>query len=558
MLTVSGPGWLPQTQQVQLTGNAVVNANLTPSSANVTGVIGVVGGGGLSDVGVVLSNDTQTFKTLTQSNAPVGSYTFGQVPPGLYVLSAESFGYTTESSEVAVGPGQTQTINLNLPYVGQASEATGTIQGTVVDLFSATPIPTAMVYLDGSATGYPAGTSAGYTIPDVTPGIHTITAKAPGHQNASVSVTVPLGAIAFAPPILLPTLDTIYGTVSSALGGPVPDPNVTLLPASGSGTVPGVTYGPPFLVPGVPPPAQGGFEVDNIPQGNYLLEVAGPATGPNPYVTAFVPVTLGLGAAPFLQNVTLNLSPSFTVTTYLTSSTSSPSAQPGVTVQLCLQVSPASCVALPPADTVQSDANGVAFVGGLQGGLTYTASFSYTDGNGQSWQALPVSFLAAVNPQPYSAYLTPVLSGQPTVSLNYLFGGAACPILPPGSSGSGSCPGVAAGFVPPTISLTGNFYGAPSPGQGSTTQATVPASGPDVTGTYTFAPGSLSGLTPAAVSYNVNGTSPTFETPPIPAKTALPSGPTSITLTPVPYPLAATSYQGPPTFRSPGRRSAWR
>jgi hypothetical protein len=534
-VTVSGPGWVPQTQQVQLTGNAVANANLTPSSANVTGVIGVVGGGGLSDVGVVLSNDSQTFKTLTQSSAPVGAFSFGQVPPGQYVLSAESFGYTTESSEVAVASGQTQTVDLNLPFVGQASEATGTIQGSVVDLFSALPIPGATVYLDNSTTGYNAATSAGYTIPNVTPGIHTVTAKAPHHQDASVTVSVPLGAIAFAPSILLPTLDTIYGTVSSAIGGPVADPTVSLLTPSGN-PVPGVTVVVPpcaSCVPGVPTAAQGGYEVDDIPQGSYLLEVSGPPTN-NAYVTSFVPVTLGLGAPPFLQNVTLNIAPSFTVTTYLTSALSSPAPQQGVTVQLCVQVLPTLCIPLSP---VQSDKDGRAVVSPLQIGLTYTATFSYTDSTNQQWTALPVTFVANVNPLPYSAFLTPVFTNEPTVSLNYLFGGVSCPVQTAGSTGSGGCPDIAAGFVPPSVSLQGNFYGTPSQG-GGTTQQTVTATGPDVNGTYTFPAGSLNGLTPAAVSYLVAGSSPAFANPPIPAATGLPTKSTSITLTPSAVPIS--------------------
>jgi hypothetical protein len=200
-------------------------------------------------------------------------------------------------------------------------------------------------------------------------------------------------------------------------------------------------------------------------------------------------------------------------------------------------VDPFTCVPLP---AVQSDKDGLAVVTGLQAGFTYTATFAYTDSTTKpptNWAALPVTFVANVNPSPYSAFLTPVFTTEPTVSLNYLFGGFSCAVQPAGSSGSTNCPAVPAGFTPPSVTLQGNFYGPPTQG-GSTTQGTRPATGPDVNGTYTFAAGSLNGLTPQPVSYLVTGSSPAFANPPIPAATGDPTKSTSITLTPSAVPIS--------------------
>ena len=146
-VTVSEQGWVSQTQQVQLTGNAAVSANLLPSTAEVTGTVTAVGGGGLPDAGVILSNDTTTFKTLTESLAPVGGFDIEGVPPGQYVLTVEDFGYTTHGAEASVAAGDMKTVNLALPFVGSTVQATASIQGNVASLFNAEAIPGATIEL---------------------------------------------------------------------------------------------------------------------------------------------------------------------------------------------------------------------------------------------------------------------------------------------------------------------------------------------------------------------------------------------------------------------------
>ena len=105
-----------------------------------------------------------------------------------------------------------------------------------------------------------------------------MTASAPGFESASVSVSVALGGVAFAPIIALPKLDIVAGQVRSNAGGYVPnpcaqltDPNNTadVLYQSGACTTPPPVPNP--TLSGIPPTAQGGFEIDDVPHGNYDL-----------------------------------------------------------------------------------------------------------------------------------------------------------------------------------------------------------------------------------------------------------------------------------------------
>ena len=306
-ITVSEQGWVSQTQQVQLTGNAAVSANLLPSTAEVTGTVTAVGGGGLPDAGVVLSNDTTTFKTLTESLAPVGGFDIEGVPPGQYVLTVEDFGYTTQSAEVTVAAGDMKTVNLALPFVGSTVQATASIQGNVSSLFNAEAIPGATIELDGQPLSPAVHTDANgnYEINGVLPGIHDVTAIENGFQTSTVSVSVPLGGVAFAPRLLLPALDELFGVVSSNAGGTVPNPTVTITNPTDPGACTAAANTCHVVTP--TDAAQGGYEIDGLQQGTYTLTVAGPPGLTDLFGTKTFTVTMGLDAAPMEFNVALDL-----------------------------------------------------------------------------------------------------------------------------------------------------------------------------------------------------------------------------------------------------------
>jgi hypothetical protein len=319
-LTVSGQGWITQTERVALDGNTTVNFSLTKSGANVVGVVSS-GGKGLANVGLTLSDQTDTFKTLSESVTPVGGFDFGQVPPGHYVLSATDFGYTTQSASVSVGAGETQTVDLTLPFVGQSSVKTATVTGSVVNEFTGAPLATVPIDLDGKPTGAVTNGNGVYTLAGVTPGLHQVTAlgASKGFADAGVQVSVAEGATVTAPIIALPSLATLTGIVlSAATGQPVPNPTVKLLQG-------GAALGTPVTYTST---SSGTYKITGIPAGSYVLEVT--ATGYDPSETS---VSVGPGET-LTQNVSLTEGPSYQAKTYLQTSAGTLQPEPGVCVLL--------------------------------------------------------------------------------------------------------------------------------------------------------------------------------------------------------------------------------
>jgi hypothetical protein len=357
-VAVSGAGWITQTQLVKLSGNATVNASLTSSGANVVGVVSSKGSG-LANVGLTLSNQSATFKTLSESVSPVGGFDFGQIPPGQYVLSATSFGYTTQSASVKVTAGQTVTVTLTMPYVGTSGVKTGTITGSVVDEFTGAPIGTLPMELDGKPTGKVTNSNGVYSITKVSPGLHEVTAigSAKGFADASVQVSVAEGATVTAPVILLPNLASMNGIVlSGATGLPVPTPKVQLL-------LGGIPVGTPVKYSST---KTGTYSITNITAGNYVLEVT--ATGFDPSETS---VSLAPGEA-LTDNVTLTQGPSFQVKTYIQTSTGVLRPQTGVCVVVARTT--AGTKKTPVAKLSTAQGGPVVFTA-LVAGQTYVASF---------------------------------------------------------------------------------------------------------------------------------------------------------------------------------------
>ena len=530
-LTVSGNGWVSQTQQVTLTGNSVVNASLTPSGADVNGVVRGTNGAGLPGAGIVLSNDTNTFKTLTESAFPVGGFDFGQIPPGQYVLTATDFGFATRSAEVNVRPGQTQTVNLTLPFVGQANQDTATIQGAVEDLFNALPLgPPGHVVslaLDGHPTGVTTNAQGSYVIPDVGPGVHLVTASAAGFEPASVSVSVALGSVAFAPIIGLPKLDTVAGVVLSNAGGVVPNPCAQLSNPSNPTQIlfqsAACTTKPPVpnpTFPGIPPTAQGGFEIDNVPHGNYDLilsssSVSGCNAGAGFVSNAAnpIPISLTLDTDLILtgaQSPALNLGPVFNVVTLeATAGGGIPTQIGGVTVTVTDQLTGQQSTCTSPPPPTPGSAPTPTVVPNLTAGDPYVATFKATDGA----TAAPISFIGMFNNSTVDSALlfTPLTVGNVSLQFNYPSSGTtvACPVEvtttpPPGCQGTPDLP---------EVQLTGTVgYTFPSPGQPGTPVVRTFTATTANNGVWTFAATDMSQLVPSAsVTFNVVDPAGAFE-----------------------------------------------
>ncbi len=316
-LTISGDGWTTQTQQVQLAGNAVVNPSIVPTTGSVSGTISTPhradgncadnlavgppdaqGNSGLGNAGLVLSNDQNTFKSLSASDpATAGQFALAGIPPGHYTLSASAFEYAGQVTQVDVAAGSPVTQNLVLPCVGPVDQKTSKIIGHVGDLFnpsdtlvhtgtaSANVTPGLSVGVDGAVTpdcAPPAGpspcvtyaaNSGDYTISGLTAGIHTIKASmATGFEPVTVKAAVGLNTQAFAPTINLPRLDKLTGIVSSNAGGVIEGATVTLYDPSGNKAkkADGVTEAFGIANP------NGQYTVDNLVHGTYFAVASAP------------------------------------------------------------------------------------------------------------------------------------------------------------------------------------------------------------------------------------------------------------------------------------------
>ena len=536
-LTVSGPGYVTQTQEVSLSpapgeDNVSVNATVTPSTAEVTGVARA-SGVGLAGAGAVLSNQQNTYKTLTTSGGTPGGFTFPQVPPGQYVLTIEKFGFSSVSAEVSVAPGQVKTVDETLDPISATSLATGTVQGAVESLATAKPVVGAVISLDGSATSTPTDSNGTFTLHNVAPGAHTVTAACPAlnscrsldpgtgvvgtvaYESTSVQATLSLGGLAFAPTILMPQLDRLAGVVLDGSGARVPNPVVTLTNAET-----GISYTP------VQPPtasgttaSQGGFEFDGLPHGNYTMIVKGPTStgtgacaGVSPYQPLTTAVSLQPGVDVLLNGAagTANASPVLTLLPVYRVQTdvypvggTGPVPTPGVAVTVSGVAGTASAgFQITCAGAAGSTETDVPLPVDLLG-APFTASFSYTDPSGVTYSAPTSAPFTAVynNTTVDTALLVPPTSGV-TIALSF-------PWRTPGGivtcnasfSAVGTCPKLRASDEPTSVTVTVTTSRA----GGGTGPTTVPATTVPGSGIWTIAPSALAGTVPGPATFNVTG-----------------------------------------------------
>ncbi len=243
-VTITGDGYAPRTQQVELTAESAqqtVDALLSPSAGTVTGTVTAPDGTGIVGAGLTLSGENGTYKTMSVSN-PAGGFRMTGVTPGSYVLTVGKYASVTQYVAVTVDVGTPVDVPVTLPPAeGGGVPATSHIRGAVVDArtggvitcdASTAPAPCVVTVStvdrrsDGDRrfevttdpdTPYllpPAGAAAD----GLTPGLHTVTVSAPGYESSTVQVQVPLGAIADAAPVALSPAAVITGTLTAAVG----------------------------------------------------------------------------------------------------------------------------------------------------------------------------------------------------------------------------------------------------------------------------------------------------------------------------------------------------
>ncbi|WP_448071457.1 carboxypeptidase regulatory-like domain-containing protein [Georgenia yuyongxinii] len=255
-VTVEADGYASQSREMQLTAGADAAADfrLGVSTGVVQGTVRTPDGTGLDGVGLTLSDDENTYKTMNASD-DAGSFRLNGVAPGEYVLQAELFGHVPGFAQLTVEAGSVATADLVLtPVPDNGLVQTGRIQGRVSDATTNGQItcPSDVAAADcvitvemkaqdgedGSTRDITVTTAPDleYTIPaadgtGLLPGLYTLTISAPGYEAGEVRVQVPMGETAQASPVALYRSPSITGVIAARVGTVPADTCVVAAPA---------------------------------------------------------------------------------------------------------------------------------------------------------------------------------------------------------------------------------------------------------------------------------------------------------------------------------------
>lgn len=237
-LTIAGAGYATQTRQLDLTpaGLPAMAITMTSIGGTVLGTVTEPGGAGLAGAGLTLAGPTGTYKTMSASDA-TGSFRFGGIAAGQYVLTAEVYAHLTASTQVTVTPDGTATADLTLavdPSGGLL--ATSHITGRVTDASTGARLQCPQLLPGETCQATITATATGTTLPPVTadpdtpyvvpgpgstgllPGRYTLTITAPGYVPGHVDVVVPMGQTVEAATVGLYPAPSIEGMVLARVG----------------------------------------------------------------------------------------------------------------------------------------------------------------------------------------------------------------------------------------------------------------------------------------------------------------------------------------------------
>ncbi len=244
-VTVSGAGYNTVTREVQLgpSGRIDWDISVGTQGGSVTGTVTSTDGPGITGVGLTLTSETETFKTMSASGGK-GTFLFSGIPAGTYVLSAQSFGFQSTFAQVEVRDGKETTIDLRLvPVADDGLTSTGSITGRVTDASHGGVVSCIEVFGGGDCLvharvdfkrldGTPAVLETWvepddpYVLPEtdpatgggLPPGRYTVQLTAPGYEPGSVQVTVGMGIAAEAATVALVPSPSLVGTVIPRVG----------------------------------------------------------------------------------------------------------------------------------------------------------------------------------------------------------------------------------------------------------------------------------------------------------------------------------------------------
>ena len=257
-VTISAAGYETQSHQVTLkagTSGVSIGASMQLASAQVGGVVKIKTSAGFanrSGAGLTLANANNTYK-ITSSDT--GGFSFGNVVPGTYTLTAEYFGQQPAYQTVVAAVGKPVT-NITLKLKPQKVVDTSTVVGFVGNAVSSggTLCPTGVsctihfqlqqyvedanhqgvwhsikTHLkDGAAFQKRPSTHAAASGPTpyilsaahgLAPGVYQLTVSSLGFLTGIITVQVPLDRLAAAPQVNLYPANKLVGVVASSIRG---------------------------------------------------------------------------------------------------------------------------------------------------------------------------------------------------------------------------------------------------------------------------------------------------------------------------------------------------
>ncbi len=189
-VTASQTGYVSATSSVTVSPGATSTLDFQLNAIPVTSPGTISGRVTNITTGGAVSGATVSFSGGSTSTDSSGNYSFTNVTPGTYSLTATHSGYFAVTSPVTVPSGVTATLNF-------AMATGGKVAGTVTNA-SGTAIAGAAVSITGGSisttVNVTTNSSGGYNSNWVPVGPYTVTVAASGHPSQSKSTTVNTGA----------------------------------------------------------------------------------------------------------------------------------------------------------------------------------------------------------------------------------------------------------------------------------------------------------------------------------------------------------------------------
>lgn len=250
ILTASAVGYLPRSLEVDITAGTARSQNVLLSTAGV--LQGTVANGskiGLAGATVSISGGVlpSCFSVTTGTG---GSFNFGWIPVGAYVVTVTTSGYSSKSVTATVNTGQTTNLAVSLLAL------TGSIAGRVTSAADGHALAGATV--STAAADTTTDSNGNYSFNSLPAAKYTLAASSPGRLPVTATVTL-TGGSQITQNFRLSTSGMLKGKVTSSSGLGIGGVKITL------------TGGVLNTTKSVPTDGYGKYNAGHIPVGVYVI-----------------------------------------------------------------------------------------------------------------------------------------------------------------------------------------------------------------------------------------------------------------------------------------------